>query len=469
MIPYNSKESVKVTDFAASSNLNASRYNLYANDLALSAMFDDILSGSSCYDKLTSLISTIGENSGKWHSINSISTETSIAVKSDFEYKPDDYILPKWSSTDSRKIVSGFLVDIGSVNMDDMWYQDHIGTSLALCGMISGAIYDLCQTGPFCKQQKDTPIENNNIPVFTSTDYEIGTNGQNLNALIWNCDYVGTPGHAPLDTTTVVSTDVGLLCYSEITPPANTMRFKSLYIDDGIGSTDWLSLETYEDRVDLIATGDTGTSNNIIFSLVPIDLNGNLTIGDYNDYVSFPDIKGYGRVMSYETNGVAPLTHSLDTTNWTLPNRVILNRDLENVDPAENVVVRIKAYMREPTKFRFKEWVVKEPTDSSGITFGSTTSDDTTVTFNRLKYRAVRIGLKPEKVPYTLTVNNGSGSGTYYFADLIAIIANSPPSGQVFDKWTGDIAYVSNINASSTQVTMPTINVSVTATYKAAP
>jgi uncharacterized repeat protein (TIGR02543 family) len=68
-------------------------------------------------------------------------------------------------------------------------------------------------------------------------------------------------------------------------------------------------------------------------------------------------------------------------------------------------------------------------------------------------------------VMYTLTVNSGSGDGSYAEDAVVPISADAAPAGKVFDEWTGDIAYVANVNASSTTVTMPASNVTVTATY----
>jgi hypothetical protein len=48
----------------------------------------------------------------------------------------------------------------------------------------------------------------------------------------------------------------------------------------------------------------------------------------------------------------------------------------------------------------------------------------------------------------------------------VDIAADSPPSGQVFDQWTGDVSHVADVNASQTTVTMPEADVAVTATYK---
>ncbi len=67
---------------------------------------------------------------------------------------------------------------------------------------------------------------------------------------------------------------------------------------------------------------------------------------------------------------------------------------------------------------------------------------------------------------YTLTVNNGYGDGSYTGGQQRTITADSAPSGQMFDKWTGDTSHVADVNASSTTVTMPAQNITVTAIYK---
>jgi|GEM_PF-1718915 hypothetical protein len=67
---------------------------------------------------------------------------------------------------------------------------------------------------------------------------------------------------------------------------------------------------------------------------------------------------------------------------------------------------------------------------------------------------------------YLLTVNGGSGTGDYPAGAAITIQADEPPAGKVFDQWTGDTAYVSDIYASNATVTMPAGNVNLTAAYK---
>ena len=66
---------------------------------------------------------------------------------------------------------------------------------------------------------------------------------------------------------------------------------------------------------------------------------------------------------------------------------------------------------------------------------------------------------------YTLTVNTGSGSGTYSENDVANISANTAPSGQEFDEWTGDTSGIASVTSSSTTLTMPASDQEVTATY----
>jgi hypothetical protein len=52
---------------------------------------------------------------------------------------------------------------------------------------------------------------------------------------------------------------------------------------------------------------------------------------------------------------------------------------------------------------------------------------------------------------------------------MIAITANAPPAGYVFDRWTGATASVSNVMAASTYVTMAAQDMSIAATYRVDP
>ena len=70
---------------------------------------------------------------------------------------------------------------------------------------------------------------------------------------------------------------------------------------------------------------------------------------------------------------------------------------------------------------------------------------------------------------YALTVNSGTGSGNYA-AGAVVTIADAPPAGKVFDKWTATVGgFADSGNPSSTSFMMPASAATVTATYKDAP
>jgi Divergent InlB B-repeat domain len=75
----------------------------------------------------------------------------------------------------------------------------------------------------------------------------------------------------------------------------------------------------------------------------------------------------------------------------------------------------------------------------------------------------------PVVTSYTLTVDNGTGSGMYNSGDSAYIFSNSASSTQVFDKWTGDVSALASPNEWRTTLKMPAANVNITATYKAVP
>jgi hypothetical protein len=66
---------------------------------------------------------------------------------------------------------------------------------------------------------------------------------------------------------------------------------------------------------------------------------------------------------------------------------------------------------------------------------------------------------------YSLTVENGIGSGSYTNGTLVEIAADAPFAGMIFSQWSGAVQYVENVTASVTTVTMPGSNITVTATY----
>jgi hypothetical protein len=65
----------------------------------------------------------------------------------------------------------------------------------------------------------------------------------------------------------------------------------------------------------------------------------------------------------------------------------------------------------------------------------------------------------------TLTVNNGSGRGQHVAGKVVKVTADPPPPGKKFTGWSGDIQILANPFLSTTTATMPSIDVTVSATY----
>jgi len=76
----------------------------------------------------------------------------------------------------------------------------------------------------------------------------------------------------------------------------------------------------------------------------------------------------------------------------------------------------------------------------------------------------------PSSTTYKVTVNSGTGGGSYAAGAKVNITASAAPSGKMFDKWTtSDGVTLANAANSGTFFTMPSKEVTVTATYKDLP
>lgn len=75
-------------------------------------------------------------------------------------------------------------------------------------------------------------------------------------------------------------------------------------------------------------------------------------------------------------------------------------------------------------------------------------------------------GLNTDMTEYSLTVNGGSGDGLYKAGTSVSIAAAVAPSGQMFDKWTGDITNIENPFKANTTIATPSGNATIAATYR---
>lgn len=167
--------------------------------------------------------------------------------------------------------------------------------------------------------------------------------------------------------------------------------------------------------------------------------------GQYNGYTTIMVVEefGSGDTSSGVTTYALTVNGGTGDGNYTAGTRVTISADA----PAAGKV--------------FDKW-------TGGISYvASTTASTTTVT---MPSSAISLIANYKDIPtYPLTINSGSGDGTYAAGAKVAISADPPSSGQVFDKWTGDTAYLASTTSSSATVTMPSTAVILTATYKAKP
>jgi len=168
--------------------------------------------------------------------------------------------------------------------------------------------------------------------------------------------------------------------------------------------------------------------------------------GTYYDGM-IDDVRLYNRALSI--NEIAILA---DQTTYTLT----VNSGTGDGDYVAGAIADISADAA-PSGQDFDDWVG----DTSNI--ASVSSSSTTLTMPAANQEITATYSAASS--YGLTVNSGSGSGTYLQGTVVNISANSPASGKTFDVWIGDTSTIDNVNSASTTITMPSSNVEVTATY----
>jgi hypothetical protein len=128
-------------------------------------------------------------------------------------------------------------------------------------------------------------------------------------------------------------------------------------------------------------------------------------------------------------------------------------------DYTASTVVNISANAA-ASGYTFDDWV--------GNTSGIADVDDPTTTLTMPAANQTITATYNAVATYTLTVNSGSGDGSYAASTVVDIDANAAASGYTFDDWIGNTSGIANVNASSTTLTMPAANQTITATYEAA-
>ena len=179
-------------------------------------------------------------------------------------------------------------------------------------------------------------------------------------------------------------------------------------------------------------------------------------VGDYRfDHWEDADGTNVSTNTSYTfTMGTEDRTYTAVYTNKKIYHLTV-NNGAGSGDYIENTVVNVSANAA-PEGYYFYRW-----DGNIGNRMGSRYSPNTTY---RMENSDATI-TATYKRKFSLTVTGGTGSGTYWEGDSVRIRANSAPTNQRFDKWTGDIDTISNVNAASTYITIPDHNISVASSY----
>ncbi|OUO46281.1 hypothetical protein B5F79_07695 [Olsenella sp. An285] len=83
--------------------------------------------------------------------------------------------------------------------------------------------------------------------------------------------------------------------------------------------------------------------------------------------------------------------------------------------------------------------------------------------------KSAYLRFEPSGTAYRLTVEDGSGAGSYVAGTSVSVVASAPVSDKHFAGWTVDpegMGVMENANASSTTFTMPACDVTLTATFE---
>jgi hypothetical protein len=108
----------------------------------------------------------------------------------------------------------------------------------------------------------------------------------------------------------------------------------------------------------------------------------------------------------------------------------------------------------------------KDTTEAEAYLANLKSSDLTNRDLDAIRSQMINYILALPISAHSLTVTQGTSSGFYTQDTQITVTANAPQADMVFDKWTGDTQCITDLNAISTTVRMPSNAVSLTATYK---
>jgi len=213
---------------------------------------------------------------------------------------------------------------------------------------------------------------------------------------------------------------------------------------------------TYTDKIwALTVNSGTGDGNYVVGAIADIDADEAPSGQEFEEWVG--DTEGIASVTTADSTLTMPyanveITATYTDKTWTLT----VNSGTGDGNYVVGVVADIDADAPASGK-QFDAWTG----DVTGIP--DVNVADTTLT---MPYADAEITATYEDIPtYALTVNNGSGDGSYPEDQVVDITADAAPSGQDFDEWTGDTSGIADTSDPTTTITMAASAAEVTATY----
>ena len=127
--------------------------------------------------------------------------------------------------------------------------------------------------------------------------------------------------------------------------------------------------------------------------------------------------------------------------------------------PGETVSIQARPA---PEGYRFQYWSVLTGNVQLRDAYAPVT--DFVMTDSAVQVRAVY-----ELLSYSLTVQNGLGSGSFHKGDVVNITANWPDEGKEFASWSSPQPVINGVDRYYASITMPAADTVVTATYMDGP
>ncbi|MFA7170705.1 MAG: chitosanase, partial [Candidatus Paceibacterota bacterium] len=292
----------------------------------------------------------------------------------------------------------------------------------------------------------------------------------------------GSTSNPPATTYTVtVNNGLGGGTYSageEVTIVAN-LPVSGKAFDRWTGSTQYLdSITSYTNTFTMPASNIffTATYQNIAPATYALTVTNGSGDGAYTTGTQVTitaNTPAPGKVFDKWTGGTSSIASTTSsTTTVTMPSADITL--IANYKEAPKYILTVANGTGDGSYAQGAETVITADTPATGKVFdkwtGATSYISSTIsptTIVTMPASSITLTATYKDAPsYALAITNGTGDGSYKAGTKVTITADTPATGKVFDKWTGATTYVTSTTSATTTVTMPSLNITLTATYK---